>query len=224
MDERFSDRLRRIVDPLWSAQETHPFVLGIGDGTLETERFAHWVRQDYLFLIDYCRLVALAAARAPDLDTMTWFSGLLQATLTTEMDLHRRTAAELNITNNELEREVASPTTRGYADFLLRTAALGDYFELVAALTPCMWGYSELGQSLARRPRPSHAIYAAWIDTYADPAFAELATWCRSLLDRLAVGASVERRQAAEDAFVTSSRFELAFWEAVYRQETWSSS
>ena len=223
MDERFSDRLRRIVDPIWSAQESHPFVRGIGDGTLEIERFAHWVRQDYRFLIDYCRLFALAAARAPDLDTMIRFSELMQATLTTEMDLHRRTAADLGITADALEREVAGPTTRGYADFLLRTAALGDYFELVAALTPCMWGYSELGLSLAKKPRPSNAVYAAWIDTYADPAFVELADWCRTLLDLLARETSPERRQAAEDAFVTSSQYELAFWEAVYRQETWSS-
>ncbi len=122
MDERFSDHLRRIVDPIWSAQESHPFVRGIGDGTLEIERFAHWVRQDYRFLIDYCRLFALAAARAPDLDTMTRFSELLHSTLTSEMDLHRRLATDLGITNDQLEQEVASPTTRGYADFLLRTA------------------------------------------------------------------------------------------------------
>ena len=38
----------------------------------------------------------------------------------------------------------------GYTDFLLRTAALGDSGELVAALLPCMWGYSELGQGLAQ--------------------------------------------------------------------------
>ena len=154
---------------------------------------------------------------------MIRFSELLHATLTTEMDLHRSLAADLRITNDQLEQEVASPTTRGYADFLLRTATLGDYFELVAALTPCMWGYSELGQALARKPRPAHTIYAAWIDTYADPAFADLADWCRSLLDRLAIDTSAERRQAAEDAFVTSSRYELAFWDAVYGQEGWPS-
>ncbi len=222
MDGRFSDRLRRIVDPIWAAQKAHPFVRGIGDGTLETARFAHWVRQDYRFLVDYCRLFGLAAARAPDLDTMIRFSELLHATLTTEMDLHRGLAAELGITNAQLEREEASPTTRGYADFLLRTAALGDYFELVAALTPCMWGYSELGQTLAGKPRSSHAIYAAWVDTYADRAFADLAEWCRSLLDRLALDASAERRQAAEVAFVTSSRYELAFWDAIYREERWT--
>jgi len=37
---------------------------GIGEGTLGLERFKFWLRQDYVFLIDYARLLALAAARS----------------------------------------------------------------------------------------------------------------------------------------------------------------
>jgi thiaminase/transcriptional activator TenA len=218
----FSDELRRAADPIWEAQHHHPFVRGIGDGSLEIERFRHWVRQDYVFLIDYCRLFALAAARAPDLATIARFGELLQATATTEMDLHRSYAAEFGITAEELEREVASPSTRGYVDFLLRTASLGDYLELVAALLPCMWGFSEIGQRLARLPRPSDARYAAWVDMYAAPEFAELAEWCRSLLDRLADGTSAEVRGRAEAAFLTSSQHELRFWEASHAMEGWT--
>ncbi|HEV8638832.1 MAG TPA: thiaminase II [Chloroflexota bacterium] len=218
----FSEQLRRIADPVWEAQHRHPFVRGIGDGSLEPERFKQWVRQDYVFLIDYCRLFALAAARAPDLATMTRFADLLQATVATEMELHRGYAAEFGITKEELERETASPSTRGYVDFLLRTAALGDYLELVAALTPCMWGFAEIGQRLARGARPADRRYAAWIDMYAAPEFDELARWCRELLDRLAAGASPGARARAEAAFVTSSRHELRFWESAWRQEGWA--
>ena len=65
--------LRAEADPVWRAQLDHPFVRGIGDGTLSLDRFTHWVRQDYLFLIEYCRLFGLAAARAPDLATLVRF-------------------------------------------------------------------------------------------------------------------------------------------------------
>ena len=217
----FAARLREMAEPIWAAQHAHPFVRGIGDGTLELARFAHWVRQDYVFLVDYCRLFGLAAARAPDLATMTRFAELLRETLVTEMALHRSYAAEFAITDAELEREVASPTTRAYCDFLLRTATTGDYIELVAALTPCMWGFSEIGQRLAELPAPADARYAAWVAMYADPAFAELAGWCRDLLDRLAEGTAPSALAAAEGAFLTSSRLELAFWDAAWRQEGW---
>jgi thiaminase (transcriptional activator TenA) len=152
---------------------------------------------------------------------MTRFAELLRETLVTEMALHREYAGQFGLTADDLEREVASPTTHGYCDFLLRTAATGDYLELVAALTPCMWGFSEIGQRLAERPEPADPRYAAWVRMYADPAFAELAGWCRDLLDRLAEGAGPTHLAAAEVAFLTSSRLELAFWDAAYRQERW---
>ena len=51
--------------------DEHPFIRGIGDGTLPLVRLARWVRQDYLYLMDYVRVLALAAAGTPtDLATL----------------------------------------------------------------------------------------------------------------------------------------------------------
>ena len=219
--EAFSARLRRLADPVWRAQHEHPFVRGIGDGSLDLERFRHWVRQDYRFLIEYCRLFGLAAARAPDLETLVRFAELLQATARTEMDLHRAYAGELGIAPAELEREPMAPTTRAYTDFLVRVAATGDFAELAAALLPCMWGFSELGQALAARGLPAETRYAQWVGMYADPEFAALAAWCRELVDRLAQGADEPGRRRMEEAFLTSSRYEYQFWEMAWRLETW---
>ena len=219
--ERFTEYLRRLVDPIWEAQHAHPFVRSIGDGSLDIEQFAFWIRQDYLFLIEYCRLFALGAARAPDLDTISRFADLLQATARTEMELHRSYAAQFGISTDALERETMAPTTRGYTDFLLRVAATGDFAELAAALLPCMWGFSEIGCRLAEQPRPADARYAAWVEMYADPEFATLADWCRALVDRLAEDAGPLARQRMEAAFITSSRYELAFWDAALTMEHW---
>ena len=209
----FSAELRRAAEPIWQAQHDHPFVRGIGDGTVDIERFKRWLRQDYRFLVEYCRVFALAAARSPDLDTLRRFAELLQATAVTEMDLHRSYAAGFGITPGELEAEEMSPVTRGYADFLVRTAATGDFAELAAALLPCMWGFNEIGLRLAEGGRPSDPRCAAWIDAYADPGFAELAGWCRDLVDGLAEESGPSVRKRMREAFLTSSRYELAFWD-----------
>ena len=219
--ESFSARLRRLAEPVWQAQHEHPFVRGIGDGSLDLERFRHWVRQDYRFLVEYCRLFGLAAARAPDLETLVRFADLLQATARTEMDLHRTYASELGIAPAALEREPMAPTTRAYTDFLVRVAATGDFAELAAALLPCMWGFSEIGQSLAARGLPAEPRYAKWVRMYADPEFATLAGWCRELVDRLAAGADDATRRRMEESFLTSSRYEYLFWEMAWRQDRW---
>ena len=221
MTESFSQHLRRKADDIWEAQHRHPFVRGIGEGTLDLEAFKFWVRQDYLFLIEYARVLGLAAARAPDLETMTRFGALLDGTLRVEMGLHRSYAAEFGISEEELEREEMAPATRAYTDFLVRTAAAGEFAELVAALTPCMWGFCEIGQRLAAGPQPADERYRRWIEMYSSPEFAELAEWCRGLLDRLAEGLRADERRRLETAFLTSSRYEYLFWEAAYRRERW---
>ncbi len=221
MPRRLSESLRALAEPIWRAQLEHPFVRGIGQGTVDLEQFKHWVRQDYRFLIEYCRLFGLAAARAPDLATLTRFAELLQATATVEMALHRSYAAEFGIVEAELENEPMAPTTRAYTDFLLRVAALGDFGELAAALLPCMWGFSEIGIALKAKGVPAEPRCAKWIDTYADPEFARLADWCRELVDRLGDEASAEQRGRMEDVFVTSSRYEYLFWEMALKQEQW---
>jgi thiaminase/transcriptional activator TenA len=211
-----SDDLRAAGANIWEAQHRHPFVTGIGDGTLAVERFQVWLRQDWLFLTEYARLLALGAARAPDLDTMGRFARLTEATIGEEMSLHRSYAAEFGISAAELDSEPMLPTTQGYTDFLVRTAAVGDFAELVAALLPCMWGYSEVGRRLAEGARPRDARYTAWIDMYASEDFAQQAAWCRDLTEAAARHAD---RARMERAFVTSSRYELAFWEMAWSGE-----
>jgi thiaminase (transcriptional activator TenA) len=213
----FSDEMRQAAADLWQAQFDHPFVRGIADGTIHPDRFRFFIRQDYLYLIDYARAFALACARAPRLDLMERFAELADTTLQTEMELHRAYAAEWGISRAELEAEARAPATAAYTNFLLRTAALGEFVELVAALLPCTWGYSELGRHLAQGPRPQEERCARWIEMYAADEFAELAAWCREVCDSLAGDAGEGGRDRMRTAFVTCSRHELEFWDAAWQ-------
>jgi thiaminase/transcriptional activator TenA len=217
----FADDLRASAADVWEAQHAHPFVRGIGDGTLAVDRFAHFVRQDYVFLIEYARMLALGAARSTDLATMRRFAELAQSILDEEMSLHRALAGELGISMADLETEEPAMTTRAYTDFLVRTAAVGELSELSAALLPCMWGYAEIGQRLAAAGLPAEPRYAQWIETYAAPEFDELAAWCRGLVDGLAADAGEDGRARMTRAFLTCSRYELAFWEMGWTLERW---
>ena len=221
MTQRFSDHLRALAEPVWQAQLDHPFVRSIGDGSVDRERFKFWVRQDYLFLIDYARLFALATARAPDLETMRGFADLTRETLETEMSLHRAYAAEFGISEADLEAETKAPATQAYTDFLLRTAALGDFAELVAALLPCIWAFGEIGIALKAKGLPKDPLAATWVESYAAPEFQALGAWCRELMDRLAADLGADARKRLEDAFLTSSRYELRFWEMAQQMEEW---
>jgi thiaminase/transcriptional activator TenA len=209
-----SERLLRTGRPWVERQLDHPTVRGIADGTLDEDRFRAWLAQDYLFLLDYVRLFALAAARAPDAATLGRLVDLAHSTFHEELSLHRAYAARFGLGEADLEGTAKSRTCAAYTDFLLGTAALGSFAEMVAALLPCMWGYSELGRAIAGRGLPDEPRYRQWVQTYADPGFAELAAWCADLLDRAAEGLGEAGLAACERVFLTGLEHELAFWDA----------
>lgn len=207
--------------PIWDAQLAHPFVKGLGDGTLEIERFKRWVLQDYLYLKEFARIFAWAVAKADRLDAMGWYASVLNLTLNTEMGLHRSYAERFGITAAELEATAMWPTTRAYTDFLVRTSADGDMADLLAALLPCAWGYVYIGQDLAKASPPEDQRYADWIAQYASQDFADAADWLKAELNRAAANVGPEKRQRLIDLFVLSSRYEWQFWEMCWHGEEW---
>ena len=153
---------------------------------------------------------------------MGWFARLLHETLNTEMELHRRYCAQFGITRQELEETPVAPTTLAYTNFLLATAHLGSYPEMVAALLPCQWGYWEIGDYLLRRGPPKGApLYRQWVEMYASEQFKALACWLRDLANKLSETASHPQVVRMEEAYLTSLRYEYLFWEMSYTRESW---
>jgi thiaminase/transcriptional activator TenA len=221
-EQAFTATLLDDTAPIWARVRTHPFVQGLGDGSLPLDSFRHYMVQDYLFLVEFCRVLALGAAKAPDLETMARFSELLHATLHTEMALHRSYAARFGISEAELESALPSAATHAYTRHLLHAALGGTIGELAAALLPCQWSYAEIGRLLDRTaPRPLHALYGEWIAAYASPEFGALADWLRGVVDRLAASAGDAERARMAQHFVDSARYEYLFWDSAFRCEGW---
>ncbi|MCM6774143.1 transcriptional regulator [Nocardia sp. CDC159] len=196
-----SQHLHEIGRPWVQRQLEHPTVAGIASGELPDPVFRSWLEQDYLFLLDYVRVFTRLAWQAPAAH-LGDLVDLAHATFHDELSLHRGLAAEFDA---DLESAGKGGPCAAYTAFLLDSAA--HYADGLAALYPCMWGYSTLGQRLAQHP-PADPRYRRWVDTYADPGFAALTRRCAQMLDE--VDADPAR---AERFFVEGMRHELAFWD-----------
>ena len=218
----FIENVEQRAQPIRQAILKHPFVQGIGRGDLDPDRFKFYIIQDYLYLIDYARVLALGAARAPQLATMSWFARLLDETLNTEMELHRSYCAQFGIRRQELETAKPAPTTAAYTAGLLRIASQGSFGELTASLLPCQWGYWEIGQHLAQQGPPTHApLYAQWIEMYSSDEFRDLAQHLREMTARIGDRAGADEQAAMELAYHTSLRLEHQFWTMAWNLEQW---
>lgn len=219
----FSDVLRERASGIWTLEHRHPFVVELGEGTLPPEKFQWYMRQDYLFLVDFSRVIAMAVAKADSLEDMGWFARLLHETLNTEMALHVSFCEDFGISEAELLATRLSPTTLAYTNHMLSNAHSGTIGEIAATLLPCSWGYAEIGSALAARGLPeSQPLYGRWIETYAAPEFAALAEWLRSYVDRAALGAGEDGRRRLAEVFEMSTRHEMMFWDASYGREGWT--
>jgi len=218
---KLTDTLRKKADAIWEANFDHPFVRGIGDGSLDEEKFKFYLAQDYVYLKDFCRFLAIGAAKSRDLDSMGRFSDLLGLTLKVEMELHRSICSDFGISAEELEGTEPAPHCLGYSSYLLRIAYEGDFLDLLTAFLPCEWGYVEIGTRLRAKGIPSHPHYAKWIETYASPEFRELTDSLKDLLNELTEGASKDKLDRLQEVFNFSSRWERLFWDMAWNRQTW---
>ena len=61
----FSDKLKNNNLDLWNKTHVnHLFISGIREGTLEFDKFKHYMIQDYKFLIEYCRVISIAISKS----------------------------------------------------------------------------------------------------------------------------------------------------------------
>jgi len=217
----FAGEMRERTSALWRAIHDHPFVCGLGDGSLGRDRFEHYLRQDYLYLISFSCVIALAAAKTIELGEMTYFSSLLELTLNTEMALHRRTCSDFGIEEEELERAEPGFITTAYASFLLRTCYEGPFGDIIAVLLPCAAGYVEIATALAESGLPENRHYRDWIETYSSSEMRELADWLVRRMNRLAEGSSPAEQNRWLSRYTSSGRFELLFFEMAWTKSTW---
>jgi thiaminase/transcriptional activator TenA len=187
----------------------HPFVEGIGDGTLPAETFAYYVGQDAFFLEAFARAYSIAAAKAPTWEAFQVFHQLADGVLA-ELNLHGSYAQEWGV---NLSRVAPATATRHYTDFLLSTAWGQEPGATAVAMAPCLRLYAFLGQSLAQSAPPPHR-YSPWIETYSSDQFEPLAMQLEALIDTQAM--DTPSNQAA---YRYAMECELAFFEAAWQSQ-----
>ena len=215
-----TQRLYEAARPVWEACHAHPFVRGIGDGTLPVEKFRHFLLQDYLYLFDYARVFAWGVIKARDQELMRVFSANVDAILGGEMKIHRAYMARLGITEAQVFSVKPALSNTSYTHYMLAAAAAGGPAEIVAAILACSWSYAEIGQRLSAIPGAAdHPFYGEWIASYAGADYQKTNRDLVALMDELAQGCSEDQYHRLEEIFVTCSRYELGFWEMAWTLE-----
>ena len=195
---------------------TLPFVESLSDGSLPKEKFMFYLRQDSLYLRQYFRVLAHIASRLDNVDFAEDFIRFAADGVAVEKALH-----QMYLCGERPSADDMSPACALYTSTLLSQTLERVEVE-AAAVLPCFWVYQKVGEHIFSSGGSSDANpYKAWIDTYADDAFAASTQRAIEICDSLAEKSSPSVREKMTQIFRKCTRLEWMFWDSAWNLEKW---
>lgn len=209
-----TERLLNETSEIWDAYNTHPFVLGIQNGTLSKEQFRYYMIQDYLYLEDYAKTFAIGVAKAKSSETANLFAKYIPV-MNGELNVHDGYLAKLGVTQEEIEASPRSLDNLSYTSYMLRVAYEEGEAEILAAILSCAYSYEIIAKKIICNNPSSidHAFYGDWIKGYSSDAYSKDNQILLNEMNRLTEHYTESQIKHLVDIFTACSRYELAFWE-----------
>ncbi|WP_319782352.1 thiaminase II [Oceanisphaera sp. IT1-181] len=199
----------------WTDYIQHDFVRQLGDGTLAPEAFRHYLKQDYLFLIQFGRAFALAAYKSPTLADLRHAKAGFDAIIDLELGLHIDYCQQWGISEQDLADLPEARATLAYTRYVLDTGNRGDLLDMHVALAPCLVGYAEVARWLIDQPgtiRGDNNPYEAWLAMYESAEFQAAAQAERVWLNERLADVTPTRFKQLSRIFNDATRLEIDFW------------
>ncbi|AXK47986.1 thiaminase II [Aliarcobacter trophiarum LMG 25534] len=217
----FSRSLKQKAIKVWEDGYNHPFVQELGAGTLHKEKFKFYLLQDYLYLLEYAKVFAMAMTKADDEKMLSNLSSITKATLVDEMKVHHLYMKEFGISEEEVKSVKASLFNRTYTANMQAISLKGDLVETLVTVFPCAWTYCDYGKRLKEQYKDNleDNFYKSWIETYSGSDFENSFEWFYDAIDELVENKSDKELQKIEDIFISSVEFEYMFWEMAYNKQ-----
>ncbi|NQZ30809.1 MAG: thiaminase II [Oceanospirillaceae bacterium] len=201
----------------WDQYIQHPFVQQLGNASLPKACFAHYLQQDYLYLIHYARAFALAVFKSENPAQMRASLPSLFALVDQEISLHIDYCQSWGLDEAAIIALPEGVATIAYTRYLIDAGVQGDLTDLYAALVPCALGYAHVGQWLMQPGNTTLANnpYRDWIDMYAGDEYQQAAKATTDFFDELIADIDINsaRGQRLQQHFSTATRMEIAFWQ-----------
>lgn len=211
---KFSEVLFEEVKSLWDDYLEHPFVKGIGEGTLDKEKFKNYLIQDYLYLKDYAKVFAMGLVKARTMKEMKFYHESIKGVLDDETAVHVNYLREFGLNTEEVEKYKAELTTESYTNYMLGIALKGDSKDIAMTIMPCTWSYYYIGKHLYDTYNDilGENFYGPWIMGYASDEFRQCAQEWIDYIDEICENISEVEKERLKDIFIKSSLYEMEFW------------
>jgi thiaminase (transcriptional activator TenA) len=213
-----ADELKQHHIKYWNDLLSHKFILEMAADSLPTERFSFYLRQDQIFLKEFCSFLLIAKQKSSDQELKIWFENLYHSTINSEMQMQRELLLSLGISNidNNATTMAMAPATLNYISFLRQASSSTKNLEvIVSAMAPCPWSYLEIAQKLSKSDIKTD-LYCKWMQFYSSKESQQQIKELKNILSRLYDQADESTKRLMEEYFGAACKYEYDFWEMAY--------
>lgn len=206
-------RLLKENAKVWDEYLHHNFVKELEKGTLKEENFLFYLKQDYIYLINYAKCYALLALNANNAKELRFAMKFQNYIVEGELELHK-SILKLGIDADKLCVKDESIVNIAYTRYMLSVGQSGDFLDMLVALSACAIGYGYIGaeikQRLSKDELEKHP-YKEWILTYSGEVFQAEIKEFEDFLNSYEVDENKFKKLS--EIFHTVVRLEREFWQ-----------
>jgi thiaminase/transcriptional activator TenA len=202
---------------IWLDYTKHEFVQKLANDNLHENYFLNYLKQDYLFLIQFSKAWSLAILKSDNLEEMKIAASTVNELINFEMGLHISLCEKYGISKLDLENTEEKNENIAYTRYVLELGYSGDFLDLLSALAPCVLGYGEIGLNL-QNSNPKISMYKKWIETYSSSEYQSVCLNVGKLIDKsfkLRLGenyTNTYKWNKASLIFKKATSLEVDFW------------
>ncbi|MFQ6341914.1 thiaminase II [Campylobacter sp. VTCC 70190] len=206
---------------IWDEYLHHDFVKKLEDKSLKKENFLFYLKQDYIYLLNYAKCYARLALNSNTAKELRFAMKFQNYIVEGEMELHREILA-LGIEADKLSVKDESLINIAYSRYMLSVGEKGDFLDMLVALSACAIGYAKIGMEISSRLKEQdlkNHPYKEWILTYGSENFQNEAKEFEDFVDSYTSSVNAQKFQKLSEIFHTVTRLEVAFWEHSLKME-----
>ena len=195
----------------------HPFVAGIGGGTLDREKFENYLIQDSLYLKEYGKVYAHVFVHTNNIADLQFLHTCIGVVVADETNMHTRYLKDFGLDVYIVDDWEVKPETRNYLDYMLDLTKTGDVKEIFMSALPCTLTYEYIGKTLKEVSKDiSNNSYGPWIEAYAGSDFEDFSVRSLEFVDSICEGIDEEEQEKLINIFLKACEYEMKFWDMSY--------
>lgn len=198
----------------------HPFIKGLGNGTLDRAKFENYLIQDSLYLKEYGKVYAHVFLLTDNIADLQFLHTCMGVVVSDETNMHTQYLKDYDLDVYKVDDMKMKSANRNYLDYMLGFGKGGDIKEIFMSALPCTLTYEYIGKTLKNQYKDNleENYYKPWIEEYAGANFESFSKRSLEFVDSICKDIDEEEEEKLINIFLKACEYEMKFWDMSYEE------